>query len=35
MNKLKTKNQDKTELFERTPVPVAVRRMVIPTIISS
>lgn len=27
--------QDKTELFERTPIPVAVRKMVIPTIISS
>lgn len=27
--------QDKTELFERTPIPVAMRKMVIPTIISS
>lgn len=29
------KDQDKAELFERTPVPAAVRKMVIPTIISS
>lgn len=29
------KNQDKIELFERTPVPAAVRMMAIPTIISS
>ena len=28
-------NKDKTELFEKTPVPIAVRKMVIPTIISS
>lgn len=27
--------QDKTELFERTPIPKAVRMMVVPTIISS
>ena len=29
------KNQDRTELFERTPIPVAVRRMAVPTIVSS
>lgn len=29
------KDQDKIELFERTPIPVAVRKMVVPTIISS
>ena len=29
------KNQDKTELFERTAVPAAVRQLIIPTIISS
>lgn len=29
------KNQDKTELFERTAVPVAVRRLIVPTVISS
>ena len=29
------KNQDKTELFEITPIPKAVRLMAVPTIISS
>ena len=29
------KNQDKTELFEKTSVPAAVRQLIVPTIISS
>ena len=29
------KNQDKTELFEKMAVPAAVRKLIIPTIISS